>query len=123
MNLFNPVFSDKVFRKNEIVGGGREVDVLVYCDGNNIWEMPSIFHHEFENTLGFERIVVDDMWRNETNQSNYLKSIFPWISQEAVGCLRDASIRGVRRIFIWYLDWTKNVYLKDKLSQKNFHKR
>ena len=123
MNLFTPVFSDKIFRKNEIISGGREVDALVYCDGNDIWELPSIFHHDFEKTLGFERIMLDDMWRNGTNQTIYLKSVFPWITQEAIESLRDASIRGVRRIYIWYLDWAKNAYLKDKLSQKNFYKR
>lgn len=110
-----------VNKKNIISGGRRGDDVAVYCDDYDIHEIS----HDVANGFGWSADykwskVITDLRCNKDEQE-YLKEIFPELSEEAYRAILDATIRGVKVIIIYGNEKHKTMMYNKMCAYNHLH--
>lgn len=88
--------------KNNIGSGHRGDTVSVYCDVHHIHELEFEVANAIAASYQVGKIIIFDIWRNKEELKS-LRTVCPFISDDAIRAIRDANIRGVT-VEIFYYD-------------------
>lgn len=106
--------------KNNIGSGRRGDTVSVYCDAHDIHELEFKVANAIASSYQVKKIIIFDIWQNKEELKS-LRTVCPFISDDAIRGIRDANIRGVTVELFYYDPWARadlerSLALYDKIG-------
>lgn len=100
--------------KNNIGSGRRGDTVCVYCDNFNVHEIQDEVANAIASSYQVVKISIFDIWRNKEELKS-LRTLCPFITDDAIRAIRDANIRGVT-VEMFYYDPKARTELERSLA-------